>query len=158
MNTYTLRVIKKYKDKHILVDTNIALLYIIGSVDPSLIPTTKRTAGFNRGDFEQLSEFIEFFDSRLTPPHVLTEISNLLPDHRNVALGLKTFVQVSNENYEESSALVETESFLPFGLADSAIVKVAEKGVLVLTDDGPLSGHLRSKGMDTLTMADILAI
>ena len=47
-------LIARYSRKGILIDTNILLLYFIGSFDPGLISSFKRTARFSVEDYETL--------------------------------------------------------------------------------------------------------
>jgi hypothetical protein len=46
---------KKFHRKGLLIDTNLLLLLLVGSVDPSLIAINKITAnqGFDKLDFDQ---------------------------------------------------------------------------------------------------------
>ncbi len=78
MNSHLLELIRKYKHKGLLIDTNSALLYLVGSFDPSLIRNHSRTSKYSEDDFDKVSKFIEFFVEMITTPHVLAEISNLL--------------------------------------------------------------------------------
>lgn len=61
MNEYLLGLIQKYKARGVLTDTNILILYIIGSFDPNLIGTSKATSQFTQDDFLRVAKFIDYF-------------------------------------------------------------------------------------------------
>ncbi len=70
MNDYLLKLIQNHKQKGLLVDTNILLLYIIGTVDINLIRNFSRNANFTENDFYNVSKFIDIFDIKITTPHI----------------------------------------------------------------------------------------
>jgi hypothetical protein len=55
MNDYLLSLANKYKKTGILIDANLFLLYLIGSIDSSLISKFKRTSDFSVDDFNKIS-------------------------------------------------------------------------------------------------------
>ena len=133
MNTYVLDVIQKYKNKGILIDTNIALVYIVGTIDVSEIRKQGRTSNYNEEDFSRISKFIEHFPKKATTPHVLTELSNLLPNRPELLRALAGFIERAVEIFEDSISLTKTQSFFEIGLADTAILKATKGLYLVLT-------------------------
>ncbi len=72
MNNYLLGLIQHYKQKGLLIDTNILLLYIVGAVDINLIRNFGRMAEFAENDFYVVSKFVDYFDIKITTPHILT--------------------------------------------------------------------------------------
>ncbi len=66
-----------YRNKGILVDSNLLLLYFLGKYNKSLIQRFKRTNKYVIEDYELLTSVIEFFTRVITTPNILTEISNL---------------------------------------------------------------------------------
>ena len=158
MNDYLLGLIYKYQNLGILVDTNVALLYLVGSCEIRLIRETKRTAVYSEKDFEKVSKFIEKFQLKITTPNVLTEISNLLPNRPEIASVLRQFIKGTSENYVASPNLTNSTAFVEFGLADASIFETAKNKYLVFTDDGPLTGYLINMGVDVVQMDSVRAI
>jgi rRNA-processing protein FCF1 len=151
MNDYLLDLLTKYRNKGILVDTNLLLLFIVGSLDPGLIPRISRTASYSVQDFQIVAKVIDFFDTKVTTPHVLTEVSNLI-DRIEVQRTLRSFVSIVVEKFVESSKIVTHNMFEKFGLADTAILDVSKDNYLVLTNDGPLIGFLSNNDVDVLSL------
>ncbi len=157
MNDYLLKLIQKYRQKGILIDTNIVLLYLVGSLDISLIRDFARTAKFTEDDFFKVSKFIEYFDYQITTPHILTEVSDLLGNRRRLHDVLKIYIERANEVFKESLQVSESRIFSEFGLADAAIVRSAQNSYLIFTDDNPLYGYLINEEIDAVSL-DILRI
>lgn len=61
----------------VLVDTNLVLLLLAGTVDRELIGNWKRTQAYVQDDFELLSDMLEVRRGLLITPHIATEVSNL---------------------------------------------------------------------------------
>ena len=145
----------KHRRAGIVVDTNIFLLLIIGSVDRTLITRFKRTDQFTPGDFELLDRVLRRFDKVLTTPHILTEVSNMAghlgePAKTEVFAGLARLVAALDESYEPGAALVGSQIFTRFGLTDCSIEVLARSGRLILTDDFRLSQYLAGLGADVV--------
>lgn len=152
----------KYKSLGILVDTNLLLLYLIGRFNPRLISQFKRTQKYIPEDFELLRKFITYFDTIVTTPHILTEVSNLsgqLPDEiRRQYFGfMSSDVRRLTEKYRPSAMIAALSCFSRLGLTDAAVVELAPGSHLVLTDDLPLYAYLTSTGVDALNFNHIRA-
>jgi len=78
IDRHTISLLESYRKKGILVDTNILLLYFVGSVNPKRISQFKRTNQFNVDDFELLIQILGYFQKIVTTPNILTEVSNLI--------------------------------------------------------------------------------
>lgn len=158
MNDYLLKLIQKYKRKGLLIDTNLVLLYIIGSIDIWLIRDFSRTAMFTVDDFDKVSRFIDYFDLKITTPHVVTEISNLIGNRQNIQSLLKIYIENSKEIFLESSNVSNSNAFLNFGLADTAIMNTAKTSYLIFTDDKPFYGFLINSKIDAVNLDQIRMI
>lgn len=154
MNDYLLDLLTKYRQKGILIDTNLLLLFVVGSLDPGLIPKVSRTANYSVQDFQIVTKVIDFFDIKITTPHILTEVSNLI-DRNEIQGALRTFVSIVVERFVESSKVITHNMFSAFGLTDVAILDISKDNYLVLTNDGPLIGLLKNNGVDVVNL-DIL--
>lgn len=141
------------------------LAYFVGLYDDisgySIINSFRYTKGkYDTGDFEVLLALLERFDTRVTTPHILTEVSNMLGQLSDPARSicfdlLRRTIPTLRELNISSERLSEDEAFVRFGIADTAIRKVAEGSYLVLTDDFRLSGHLDNIGIDALNFHHI---
>lgn len=147
----------KNHHKGLLVDTNVLLLLLIGSLDSKLIRNFKITAnqGFDEADFNLLRSFVGKFQSIITTPHILTEVSNhadkIKGDIRKRIFGkLVSLIGQLDECSESSKALAKSDAFVRFGLTDTAISSLASKNFLVLTVDFPLAGYLKKKNVDVI--------
>jgi hypothetical protein len=148
-------VFARYRSKGVLIDTNLLLLYVVGAFDRKEIGRFKRTSKFLPEDFDLLVQFMGFFQSVVTTPHILTEVSNLagqIGDHAKggvfakIAQGVVEF----REEHVSTSELTTQPSFIRFGLTDAAVLHHARDRFLVLTDDFPLSQYLQHHGVDTV--------
>jgi len=145
-------LLSRFRGRDVLIDTNILLMYVVGTLDPKLIPTFKRTKIFTVDDYTILLRFLQYFPSIVTTPNILTEVSNLagqMAEPRRTAV-FQTFAQalkVIPERYVHSITAAENTTFVRFGLTDAVIARVARGEVLVLTDDFKLSHHLERSGL-----------
>ena len=153
-------LLDQYRTKGILIDTNLLLLYFVGSYDPEQIGKFKRTITFTVEDFQRLVMLISYFETVVTTPNVLTEVSNLSNQLRRWDKDIysKVFSQLTEafqETYRPSANLCTLPHFPSFGLTDSGIIDLAPETYLVLTDDGPLYGYLAGNGVDVINFNHI---
>jgi hypothetical protein len=82
MSTYVDSLIDRYRVKGILIDANLALLYLVGTCDLRLIGDGKynKLSKYDTEDYHLLLRLKRFFRKAVTTPHVLTEVSNLTND------------------------------------------------------------------------------
>ena len=150
---YIQNLIERNVSKRILVDTNLLILYVIGTFDKSQITTDKNTRSYTTDDFDLLRALIKNSKIVVTP-NILTELSNLTSSSNEISkqrlfayLG-KLFEQVDEECIP--STKVNNQVLRKFGLTDNVIHKLAEKKILVLTADLPLYGYLSSVGLKVI--------
>lgn len=149
-------LVGRYTRKGVLVDTNLLLLWLIGSVDSKRISRFGPTSKFSSPDFDVLKAFLEHFEKHVTTPNVLTEVSNLARKdlYGKVLLEFsETFsraVGVLDETYIASNVVASPEAFAKFGLTDCGIAAVAAREFLVLTDDFALSQSVVAAGGDAV--------
>ena len=134
------------------------MLYIIGSIDILLIRDFSRTAMFTEDDFYKISKFIDYFDLKITTPHILTEVSNLIGNKQNLQSLLGAYIEKTKEIFLESVNVSKNNSFLNFGLADIAISEIAKNSYLVVTNDNPLFGYLVSQQIDAVSLNQLRMI
>lgn len=147
-------LIEKHKSKGALVDTNLLVLWLVGSVNPRRITELKRTRDFEIGDFELLRRLIAWFGNLTSTPHVLAQVSDLsdLPgkEFSQIRELFKSTVEVIDEVYQPARELVKHPVFERHGLTDAAIARVSSRGVLVVTADVQLQLVLDASGIEAL--------
>lgn len=158
MEQYANDLISQYRNRGVLVDTNLLMLLLVGVYDRDRVERTRRLQDrFRAEDYDILVAVLGQFETLVITPHILTETSNLLGN------ALKGFVKDEvfsifaalastdwSEKYEPSSTLVSAPAFLQLGLADMAISEAARGSYLVLTDDARLADYLGRLQVDTL--------
>src|SRR5262249_40593359 len=142
------QLINRYRQAGLLIDTNILLLYFIGSFDSALISRFKKTQQFVVEDYRTLLLLIRQFQKIVTTPNILSEVSNLsgqLPEQAKEPLRSSYFkkfaeqLSILDEHYLQSRQVANDTYFLKLGLTDVAISHLARGKYLVLTDDFRLS-------------------
>lgn len=150
----------RYQRKGILIDTNILLLWLVGSTNKARITKFNRTQGFVAEDYELLVDIFQTFQKVLTTPNILTEVSNLInqlgePERSQCfSIFARDIVQL-DEIYIESHTIAATDKFTKFGLTDCGIAALAKGKYLVLTEDFKLANYLQKIGIDTVNFNNI---
>lgn len=160
MTSYTSTLIQKHATSGVLIDTNILLLFLIGSYDKNLIERFKRTQIFAPEDYDTLVKFIGSFNTIVTTPNIITEVSNLLgqlPENIKATVFRKFIhlISVLSEQYISSRDVSALPEFIRFGVTDMSITTLSQVPHLVLTDDFRLSQYLQSKGADVINFNHI---
>lgn len=156
-------MISRYRQKGILIDTNILLLFLIGTVNKDRITKFNRTQQFIPEDYELLLDFMAKFQKLITTPNILTEVNSLAnqlgePERSQCFAIFARFtqnVELLNEHYIKSLDAVSTDKFIKFGLTDSGILTLAKGKYLVLTDDLKLANYLRTVEIDVINFNNI---
>jgi len=148
MKDFVVSLFEKYKQKGILIDTNILLLWFVGTVNRERISKFNRTEKFVPEDYDTLLQILSYFNKIVTTPNILTEVNSLANQLGEPELSkcLSVFAEKVarlNESYLKSTEVVRTDSFTKFGLTDCGIVNIAKNKYLVLTDDLKLASYLQ---------------
>jgi len=154
--------------KDVLLDSNLLLLFVSGSVDFAVLSRFKRVSRYSPDDYELLARLLSSFRRLITTPHILTEVSNLansLPGNMKARWFEKfaSLVTVTgemphiDEEWIPADRLARLPEFIVFGITDAALSLVALK-VLVVTEDYRLSGVLRSRDLPVLNFNDLRRI
>lgn len=157
------KLIAKYKHKGVLIDTNLLLVYLIGTIDKNLIENFKRTTKYIKEDYDVLDAFISNFESIITTPNIMTEVNNLatcLSDSYKYRFYqiFHTLINKSEETYLASSTISIQDEFSVLGITDTGILSHFVKEYLLLTDDFTLSNYFASKSGDVINFNHIRAI
>lgn len=159
-------LIRKNKEKGILLDTGPLLLLVVGFYEQfyelnyierfcDRIKKFKAT----KKDYNTLLAILDKFDKKITTPHILTETNNLLgrasENIKPVLLGiLSNFIKDNEEKYELSKIIVEKDFFTSYGITDSFIIEDAKDKYLVLTMDFGLAGKLEKMKADVINFTN----
>lgn len=149
-----------YHQKGILIDTNILLLYFVGTVNRERITRFNRTQQFAPEDYDLLLEILSYFSKIVTTPNILTEVNSLAnqlgePERSQCFTIFAQKISVLTEFYTESKVIATNPRFVKFGLTDCGIINLAKAHYLVLTDDFKLANYMRSEGIDTINFNNI---
>ncbi len=137
---------------NLIIDTNLLLLLIIGSVDNgTCISKSKRLTDYSLEDYDFLVEVMGRYKNTFITPYIATEVSNLidLKDQqgikafKNANLFFQIFEQI-DVNIKDDCNLVNFEKF---GITDASLVKLV-KDYSVLTNDGKLYPMLINANFD----------
>jgi len=160
MTEYIEELFTRYRSKGILIDTNILLLWLVGSTNKARITQFNRTQGFVPEDYELLVDIFQTFSKIFTTPNILTEVSNLInqlgePERSKCfSIFARDIVQL-DEIYTDSHTIAATDKFSKFGLTDCGIANLAQGKYLVLTEDFKLANYLQKIGIDTINFNNI---
>ncbi|HEY3298749.1 MAG TPA: PIN domain-containing protein [Armatimonadota bacterium] len=124
----------------LLIDTNLLVLFTIGTVNRGRIETFKRTRKYSITDYDLLVRVISKFEPLYSVAHVLAEVSNLTDlsgtERLQARCVLKQTISLLNEVEISSTQAAEDRLYNDLGLVDAAIGAVARAhNCAVLTDD-----------------------
>lgn len=149
-----------YIGKPIIVDTNLLLLYLIGSFNKDLIRKHKRLSNYNEKDFIFVKNVIKKSPLIFTTPHILAEVSNIIDiDDPKFSRYFTKFVKMLtllSEFYSRKEDLINDWIFETLGLTDSAIINAAKTNKLViLTDDREATSIIRAEFIDVINLTEL---
>lgn len=149
------------KHSSVLIDANLLLLYVIGTINRNFISTFRRTRElFVPEDFDILEELMNCFTHFMTTANVLTEVSNLTDSisgeyrERYVQI-FHALTDAFTEHLPTSGAASRVQEFARLGLTDSGILLLATDNVVVLTDDSKLYDALEARRVAVLNFNHI---
>ncbi len=146
----------------LLVDTNLLVLFTVGSVNPNRIESFKRTSQYSRHDYELLVRIMGRFEHLYTVAHVAAEVSNLTDltgvERLRARHLLKETLRILREPEMPSYRAAQNPPYERLGLTDAAITAVArEHKCGVLTDELDLYLALSREGMPVLNFTHLRA-
>ncbi len=148
---------ERYRRRGAIIDTNILLLFFVGSFRRDLIGKG-RVRKFSPDDFDLVVGILSYFTPVVTTPNVLTEVNNLVPNGIGPAY-FELFAQgiaLLQEEYTPSQQITANPAFHIVGLTDAGIIEAARKGgYLVVTDDWTLRQFLGHAGVDALNFEEL---
>lgn len=158
---------RKYGSSGILVDTNLLLLLLVGTVDERSIGG-KRTERYSVDQFHFLSDYLKGFQRLITTPHILTEVSNLggsiFSGKRRKAFflllampGLFRVEAADDFIIEQQPKRQEVRPIhlARLGLTDAVIAKLCEQRILLISDDFDLVGLVCGVGGEAVNFTHL---
>lgn len=142
------------------LDTNVFLLFVVGSAEPAWIKRHKKLKKYTEPDFWLLLSLIGDSELHLSP-NVATETDNILSGGlRPPATGVlkETLAEIlcaMTEHYEASAQVAESDEYGWLGLADSAWLQCVPKNTTLVTDDLMLFGAALGRGINTINFNHI---
>jgi hypothetical protein len=126
--------------QQILIDTNLLVLFIVGTVSREYISKHKRLTQFIPEDYDALLEILNQASSLVVTPNTLTETSNLVayiyePARTEIFIIFQHFLNNRREIYIPSATVSARQEFIRLGLADAAMLEALSKDMLLLTTD-----------------------
>ena len=145
----------KYRNKGLLIDANLLLLYLVGELEPAFVPKFKRTRNFRTEDYFLLKPIIDFFSITVTIPGVLTEVSNLAghldgPRHAHFFSRSAERIHLLKEEHIPSVEVAKTSLFHRLGLTDAALILACKDRYLALSADFALVSFMENNAMDVI--------
>ncbi len=139
------------RENGLLIDTNLLVLLIVGSVNRDRISRFKRTTSYSSADWDLLSGILEQISRRYTLPHVLAEVSTLTdlkgPELEVAREVLLRLIKQLRELQITSADACATPLYQRLGLTDAAIAEAARlHRCSVLTNDSGLYAALANEG------------
>lgn len=127
-------------DKALVLDSNLLVLWVVGSADLAYVRKHKRLGAFTEADFHLLLTVIDQFRSVIVTPNTLSETWRLAtqiaePARTRIAQIFKRLVQQGDEQYRKSIQVVERGEFIRLGLTDSVLLTVCQEANALLTAD-----------------------
>jgi len=161
MNDWILNLISRYRRHGVLIDTNVLLLYFVGSFDRGQITRFKGTSDrFVPEDYDTLCAFVRQFQRQVTTPNILSEVNSLSgqlgePERTSYFERFARGITLFDEHYVASREVAGATEFVKVGLTDAGIFHLAKARFLVLTDDFRLSQCLQSADIDAINFNHI---
>jgi hypothetical protein len=127
----------------LVLDANMLLVFVIGTVNPRLLGVAKRMKAYRPTDYDLLHAYLSLFSAIILLPNTVTEASNLL-DHvkgerRDECMAvLMALTGAHSERYIPSISAAEQPEYMALGITDAAILCALQSDTLLLTADRAL--------------------
>lgn len=154
-------LVVKYRNRGILVDSNLVCLLFAGMLDEASIPNVKPTKAYSVNDYLLLKQVLAPFRNRMirTTPNILTEVSNILGNayHGDRRAEFRKALKIAArqlfaESYFDSESVRRRAEHEKFGLTDSAIIAAcqADERYRLLSDDLNLVQYAGGQQVDAI--------
>lgn len=146
MNSNCIDRIFRFRDRGILLDTNLLLVFVVGNVEPGLLGG-KRTTGYSVKDYQQIQAILAEFGKFVVLPQILAETAAML---KQCASEVSTVQRLNEElaRFIHDSRVIELlpsskdavlhPAYRWLHYTDAAILEGAGEEYLIFTADGGL--------------------
>lgn len=139
----------------ILLDTNLLVLFVVGTASRVYIEKHKRLTEFTVEDYDALLKIISAASAILVTPNTLTETSNLAayigePARSHVLEIFRCVIESTQETYVPSHKASAHKDFVRLGLTDASLINISSEDTTVLTTDLGLYLAVLEKGMPAI--------
>ena len=146
----------------LIVDANLLVLYIVGSVNRDRIENFKRTRQYKASDYDLLVDVMGKYQPLYSVAHDLAEVSNLTDlageERMHARRILSDTFSLLTEVDIRSERAAQDPLYQELGLTDAAIGAIARSnGCTVLTDDLSLYLRLSKDHVDVVNFTHLLA-
>lgn len=137
------------------LDTNVFLLFIVGSANSEWIEKHKRLQKYTQPDYWLLLNLIGNSELHITP-NVATEADNILsgglrpPATDILKEKLAEILEDVTEHYEHSATIGKQPEYRWLGLADVAWLECVPSGATLITDDLLLFAEALAREISTV--------
>lgn len=145
----------------LLVDANLLILIVVGSIAPERIERFARTKRYTNDDFNLAREFIARFRWTVTTPHILSQVSDLLQFQRAhselgaaIIAALRHIYAATVELHVPARNLAREPRYPEIGLADCSVMDAADRGCTIFTDDLVLHNIALSRGYKSINFTE----
>lgn len=147
----------------ILLDTNVLVLWIAGTLKPSLIGSHKKLSNFDQDDFSLVRGIALSNTNHISTPHVLTEVANTLGSGEKImvqggSVALAKYISRLDESFIPAREIIAIPEFLDLGLTDAAIFHLARSDTCVVSVDFNLCNRLAGKGIDVVNPRNLRSL
>ena len=147
----------------VLLDTNLLVSLVVGSVNRDRIAQFKRTTGYKPADWDLLTGIVERIPHMYSIPHIFSEVNTLTDmkgSERETAKAiLHRIIALLDELPIASVDACNTPYFLRLGLTDAALGLAAKQtGCSVLTNDNDLYSVLHEEGASVVKFDHLRAM
>jgi hypothetical protein len=130
----------KFVVPKLVVDANMLLVFVVGSVDHSMLGVAKRVKEYRPEDYDILYTYLSLFSEIILLPNTVSEVSNLLDqftgERRRTCMELLAALTASrSETYIASDIAAQQPEYLALGITDAAILCILQKDTYLLTSD-----------------------
>ncbi len=145
----------------LVLDTNLLLLLIVGRYDISKLALFRATRKYDEFSFRLLQLLVRKFRRIFATTNIVTEADNLSRkvskiEWAGISAEILKFLREGQERQFWSDGLVSMPAHPGLGITDCSIIRLAETGLLVATDDFGLTQALERRELGVVNLSRII--
>jgi hypothetical protein len=162
--SYAAMLMEQNRAKGLMLDSNLLLLHLVGSVNSSLVGSGSynKLSNFSAYEAQLLKQLISCFRRVVTTPHILTEVSNLVNDlhpdgKRQVWGAFVSTLEIIPEQPISSYKAAGRDEFTYLGLTDTVLAEMSNE-FLIVSNDARMVDILRRNQITALKWVEVLGL